>query len=350
MSINQIVTPLDSAVLETKEQYSVYFKIVSHAFESLMDSITENNLCNAMEVQFLKQYCELISYSLESFRIKYLYDEEEKMKVDLTESGFPNYLEFRYLINDLELKNEHISKLPSSEALKKEFLETLLQQKQPVSKRKLEQAASIVYYNSVERNYIFRRFVQGKIVTIENSPDAPYLISWAFYDVSYNRPFICFMYFDLHKTDLAEYTEQIYKVLETVADRNMSLDNMAYAIDKRLPKILPKKFRKIDLGPLHNVFAKDELRITHVVLEGIVNKVLDISSYAVSLTIDDLESDGKITEGNIFNRQHLQIWEAYKPKKYIFCSHRLIQLLYDRIPDEIGKLAKEPLEIPALKL
>ncbi|AVI50143.1 hypothetical protein C5O00_02740 [Pukyongia salina] len=350
MSINQIVTPLDSAVLETREQYSVYFKIVSHAFQFLMKSITENKLCNALEVSFMEQYCELLAYSLESFRVKYLYDEEEKMKIDLTESGFPNYLEFRYLINDLELKNEHISRLPDPQVLKDEFLETLLKHKQPIPKRKLEQAASIVYYTSVERNFIFRKFVQGKIITIENNPDAPYLVSWSFYDITFNRPFICFMYFDLHKTDLKEYTPKIYEVLEAVADRNMNLDNLAYAIDKRLPRVLPKKFRKIDLGPLHNVFAKDELTITHVVLEGIVNKVLDLSAYALSITIEDLDSSGKITEGNIFNRQHLQIWDAYKPKKYLLCSHRLMQLFYDKIPGEIDKLAQEPIEIPALKI
>jgi hypothetical protein len=87
-----------------------------------------------------------------------------------------------------------------------------------------------------------------------------------------------------------------------------------------------------------------------VVLEGIVNKVLDLSTYAVSLTIDDLVSTGKITEGSLFNRQHMQIWDSHKPKKYVFCSHRLIQLLYDRIPEEIHKLEKEPIEIPALKI
>lgn len=350
MSINQIVTPLDSAVLETKEQYSVYFKIISHAFQSLIKSITEKNICNALEVSFIKQYCELFSYSLESFRVKYLYDEEEKMKIDLTESGFPNYLEFRYLLNDLELKNEHISKLPDPEILKKEFLESLLKDKQAVPKRKLEQAASIVYYTSVERHHIFRKFVQGKIVSIQNNPEAPYLVSWSFYDVSYNRPFICFMYFDLYKTDLNEYTSKIYDVLELVADRDMSLDNMAYAIDKRLPKVLPKKFRKIDLGPLHNVFAKDEMTITHVVLEGIVNKVLDLPTYAISLTIDEIASTGNVSEGSFFNKQQLQIWQSHKPKKYVLCSHRLIQLLYDRIPEEINKLTQAPIEIPALKI
>jgi len=349
-SINQIVTPLDSAVLENKEQYAVYFKIVNHAFGEMVDKLMEHEICNPLELSFIKQYCELLTYSLEAFRVKYLFDEEEKMRVDLTESGFPNYLEFRYLINDLALKSEHVSKLPKPEVLKEEFLESLLKHKEPVAKRKLEQAASIVYYSSVQKNYIFKRFVQGKIIKIENNPDAPYLVSWSFYDISLNRPFICFMYFDLHKTDVNEATESIYDVLEKTADRNMSLDMMAYAIDKKLPKVLPKKFRKIDLGPLHNVFAKDELEITHLILEGIVNKTLKLPACAVSLAIDEIHSTGQFNEGSFFNKQVLQVWESKKAENYVFTTHRVMQMLYDRIPESINKLTKEPIEIPQLKL
>lgn len=349
-SINQIVTPLDSAVLETKEQYVVYFKIVNHAFGQMVEKLMEHEICNPLELSFIKQYCELLTYSLEAFRVKYLFDEEEKMRIDLTESGFPNYLEFRYLINDLALKGEHISKLPKPEDLKEEFLESLLKHKEPVAKRKLEQAASIVYYSSVQKNYIFKRFVQGKIIKIENNPDAPYLVSWSFYDISMNRPFICFMYFDLHKTDVNEATESIYDVLEKSADRNMSLDMMAYAIDKKLPKVLPKKFRKIDLGPLHNVFAKDELEITHLILEGIVNKTLKLPACAISLSIDEIHSTGQFTEGSFFNKQVLQVWETKKTENYVFTTHRVMQMLYDRIPESINKLTKEPIEIPQLKL
>ena len=155
MSLHQIVTPLDSAVLETKEQYVVYFKIITHAFQEMMKSITQHDICTEKEVTFMDQYCELLLYSLEAFRVKYLFDEEERMKIDLTESGFPNYLEFRYLANDLALKKEHISKLPKVEELKEEFLKSLLKAKEPVSKRKLHQAASIVYYTSVNNKFIF---------------------------------------------------------------------------------------------------------------------------------------------------------------------------------------------------
>ncbi|GHC48844.1 hypothetical protein [Ulvibacter litoralis] len=352
MSINQIVTPLDSAVLETKEQYSVYFKIINHAFSELVSKIAQHNICSTIETTFMEQYCELLLYSLEAFRVKYLFDSEEKMKVDLTESGFPNYLEFRYLLNDLELKNEHISKLPKVEELKAEFLETLLKNKEEISERKLHQAASIVYYNSVEQKFIFKRFVQGKIIANVGTAasEGEYMVSWSFYDVTYNRPFICFMYFDLYKTSISEYTQQIYEVLETVADRDMSMDMMAYAIDKKLPKVWPKKLKKVDMGPFHNVFAKDELEITHVILKGIIEKNLDLSAFALSLTIKTTNSTGNFSEGNIFNKQYLQVWENSKPQKYVFTSHRVMQTLYDQIPDTLHALTQDPIEISALTL
>lgn len=350
MSINHIVTPLDSAVLETKEQYEVYFKIIKQAFSELVTKITENNLCTNIEATYIDQYCDLLLYSLEAFRVKYLFDDEEKMRVDLTQSGFPNYLEFRYLLNDLELKQDHISKLPKVEDLKVEFLETLLKRLKPISDRKLHQAASIVYYNSVDQKFIFKRFIQGKITTNIDDSEGRHTVSWSFYDVTYNRPMICFMYFDLHKTSVSEYTEEIYKVLEVVADRDMSLDMMAYAIDKKLPKLWPKKFKKIDLGPFHNVFAKDELEITHIILKGIVEKTLDLAAFAFSLSIDSIKTKGNFKEGSFFNTQHLQVWDDIKSEKYLFTSHRVMQALYDQIPETMNSLTQDPIEIPALKL
>ncbi len=351
MPINQIVTPLDSAVLETKEQYKVYFKIVTHAFTELVKSIAEKKLCSYLEATVVKQYCELMSYSLETFRIKYLFDDEEKMRIDLTESGFPNYLEFRYLFNDLELREEYLSKLPKITDLKEEFLETLLKNRRPIADRKLQQAASIIYYASVKQTHIFKRFVQGKVLEVtDDKYNAQYMVSWAFYDVIQNRPFICFMYFDLHKETLDDYRQKIYQVLEQTADRNIDLDMMAYAIDKKLPKLWPKKIKKMDLGPLHSVFAKDELIVTHAVLDAIVKKNLDLSEFALSLQIDETGTSGNFTEGSFFNKQRLQVWGPTNVQKYILAPHRVIQVFYDTIPETIHQLTQEPIEIPPLKL
>ena len=350
MPINQITTPLDSAVLENKEQYAVYFKIVQHAFKELVAAIAQNDICNPLEISFIEQYGELLTYSLEAFRIKYLFDEEEKMKIDLTESGFPSYMEFRYLINDLALKNEHMSKLPALDTLKNEFLDSLLRHKETISDRKLTQASSVIYYNTVDEKYIYKRFVQGKIIKIENDTRAPYLVSWSFYDVTSNRPFLCFMYFNIRKGTLEDHRETLYEALRNVADRNMPADMMAYAIDKKLEDIFPYRLRILDVGPLHNVFAKDELEITHTILQSIVSKSLGLGSYAMSLRIDECISTGTISEGTIFNKQQLQLWEAKKTQRYLLCPHRVMQVLYDTVPEKINALTKQPIEIPALEL
>ena len=88
-----------------------------------------------------------------------------------------------------------------------------MHKKQHIKKSKLFQAASIVYYNSVEQQYIFNRFVQGKIVSAPEDVSAKYMTSWSFYDVAHNRPFICFMYFDYKGSNPSEHKDKIYEMI-----------------------------------------------------------------------------------------------------------------------------------------
>ncbi|MFL1012707.1 hypothetical protein [Flavisericum labens] len=350
MSINHIVTPLDSAILDSKEQYVFYHKMIDFAFKELIVAVQRQKLCNEQEVLLFKQYCDLLLYSIEAMRIKYMYDENDNMKVDLTESGFPNYLEFRYLFNDLELRDEYIGKLTPVAKLKEEFLHTLMHKKQLVKKSKLFQAASIVYYSSVNKQYIFNRFVQGKILSAPEGSEADLLTSWSFYDVSHNRPFICFMYFNYDGSRINDYKDDIYEVLKTVADREMSLDAMAYTIDRKLPKVSPKLIKRIDLGPIHNVFAKDENRLTHAILESIGKKEIPLESYAISFKIDEVKSENEFKDGGFFSKQILQKWDSVFKQNYVFAPHRIIQLLYNKTPELMNGLAKAPIELAELKI
>ncbi|MFI1743862.1 hypothetical protein [Thalassobellus sediminis] len=350
MSINSIVTPLDSAILDSKEHYVFYHKMIDFAFKELIVAVQREQLCNEQEVLLFKQYCDLLLYSIEAMRIKYMYDEEDNMKVDLTESGFPNYLEFRYLFNDLELRNEYLDKLTPISTLKEEFLETLMHKKQPIKKSKLFQASSIVYYSSVKKEYIFNRFVQGKIINAPKGSDADLMVSWSFYDVSHNRPFMCFMYFNYDGKRINDDKDEIYEVLKTTSDRDMSLDTMAYTIDKRLPKVSPKFIKRIDLGPIHNVFAKDENEVTHAILQSIAKKEIPLESYAISLRIHEVKSGSEFKEGSFFNKQTLQKWNDVFKQKYVFAPHRIIQLLYNKTPEILDSLAKAPIEIAGLKI
>lgn len=348
MSLNQIVTPLDSAHLDGKEQYVFYHKMVDFALKELLVNVQQNALCTQQEIFFFKQYSDLLLYSIEAMRVKYMYDDEDNMKVDLTDSGFPNYLEFRYLFNDLSLRENYINKLKDVGELQEEFLDQLLRKKEMVSREKLFQAASIVYYTSVEQKYIYNRFVQGKIIDAPHGSQSQYMTSWSFFDVALNRPFICFMYFDYEGDAIAD-REKIYDVLNTVADRDMPLDTMAYSIDRKLPEVHPKHIKRIDLGPLHNVLAKDENEVTHTILKSIALKEIPLESFAISLKIDEVFSGSEFKEGSYFSKQTLQNWSKTIQQKYIFAPHRIIQLLYSKTPEIMNELAKAPIQVSSLQ-
>ena len=344
-----IVTPLDSAILDSKEQYVFYHKMIDFTLKELIVAVQAKQLLSKQEVLLFKQYSDLLLYSIEAMRVKYMYDDEENMKVDLTDSSFPNYLEFRYLFNDLELREEYLGKLTDVDVLKDEFLDTLMRKKEPIAKRKLFQASSIVYYTSAKKEYIFNRFVQGKIIKAPEGSEGEYLISWSFYDVSHNRPFICYLYFDYDGRDPLKERNEIYSALKSIADREMNLDTMAYGIDKRLAKVLPKLLKRLDLGPIHNVFAKDENKVTHAILQGIANKEIPLESYAISFKIDELKSGSEFKEGSFFSKQTFQKWDDPFRQRYVFAPHRIIQLLYNKTPEIMNKLAQAPIQVSELK-
>lgn len=348
MSINHIATPLDSAALDSKEQYVFYHKLVDFVLKELIVQVQVNSICKQQEIIFLNQYKDLLLYSIEAMRIKYMYD-EDSMKVDLTYSGFPNYLEFRYLYNDLSLRDNYKKKLTEISVLQEDFLETLLQKKEAVRQQKLFQAASIIYYTSVEKKYIFNRFVQGKIINLDENASSQYMTSWSFYDVSLNRPFICFMYFNYSKKSIENDKAKIYEVLKTTADRKMPLNTMAYTIDRKLPNLMPIDIKRIDLGPIHTVFAKDENILTHAILNAISKKEVSLESYALSLSVDEVVSESTFKEGSFFSKQTLQKWKEIQTKQYVFAPHRIIQLLYDKTPELINKLSKAPIQTADLK-
>ena len=345
-----IVTPLDSAQLDSKEQYVFYHKMVDFALKELIIGVQHQQICSKQELALFNQYCNLLTYTIESMRIKYMYDEEDNMKIDLTDSGFPNYLEFRYLFNDLELRDQHIQRLPSLKSLQDDFLDTLMRRKQHISKRKLFEASSIAYYTSVKKEYIFNRFVQGKILGVPKNLNYDTMTSWSFYDVSLNRPFICFMYFNHDKDKILDFKDEIYDTLKQTADRKMPMDAMAYAIDRRLGKLKPKIIKRIDLGPLHNIFAKDEHEITHAILDSIGKKEIPTESFAMSFKIDEIRSGGEIKKGSFFSKQIFQKWDNPTSEKYVFAPHRIIQMLYNKTPEVMNKLAKAPIQVSDLKI
>jgi len=157
------------------------------------------------------------------------------------------------------------------------------------------------------------------------------------------------MYFNYDGNNYLKKKDEIYEVLKESADRKMSLNTMAYAIDRKLPDIYPKHIKRIDLGPFHNVFAKDENEITHAILDSIAKKEIPLESYAISLKIDEVFSGSEFKEGSFFSKQTLQNWSDIVKQNYVFAPHRIIQMLYNKTPDIMNMLAKPPIQVSSLK-
>ena len=119
---------------------------------------------------------------------------------------------------------------------------------------------------------------------------------------------------------------------------------------RKLPELLPKLIKRIDLGPLHNVFAKDENEITHAILDGIAKKEIPLESYALSISIDEVYSNSEFSEGGFFNKQTLQKWSDVNKQNYVFAPHRIIQSLYSKTPELMDSLAKPPFQVADLKI
>ena len=71
-----IVTPLDSAQLDSKSQYVFYHQMVDFTIKELIVKMQQQQLCDDKELGFFKQYCDLLLYSIEAMRVKYMYDDD----------------------------------------------------------------------------------------------------------------------------------------------------------------------------------------------------------------------------------------------------------------------------------
>lgn len=350
MSINDITTPLDAATLDSDAQYELYYRMVKHVLDEFEINLVEWNhyrICTKEELKSLEDYCKRLAFSLKAMQLKYRFD-EERMKVDLTESGFPNYLELRYIHNDLDLKDEFQAKLPKAKEFKEKFIRQLMVNKQHVSKRDLFEASSSLYYNMIQEDKIFQKFVLGKIKKTKSS-FATYVLDWAFYDVTLNRPFICFMYFDYKHDDKVE--QEIYDTIKDCADRYLDLDNMAYMIDKRLKNVHPRKIKRVDLGILHSIFSKDDHDTTHALLKAIAQKEVHMNSFALSTAVETINAvnSSKVSNDLLsFKKQVIQVWSPVIKHNYILAPHRVIQLLYGAIQDTVIHLHHEPFEVEEL--
>lgn len=351
-------TELDRSVLKYQDSYVEYFDHLRKVFSALITSFKERSVDDPREIDIIKEFIQRFLNTIEAFRMKYVFDKEDAMRIDLTDSSFPNHLEFRKLLHDLENKDKLLADMQTEESLKLAVLDQLFNNNQKPHKL-LAKLGKRTYLSQLNEKDLFLPFTPGELVFMSRDDKAQTrrnLYSWGSYDSVTNRPFIYLLIFDqdmsepaLHsdKAKAAELVTEIQKIKRDSAPLRM----IATEIDEFFPTIHPKVLKRIDIGPLHGRYSKDD-----AALSRIAKTYFNEEDYIFVFTTEVVFSVGSKKTGGLFKtgemREVFFVDESNKDcmernvsavHKYMLAPHNVVQHLRDYQKDIVEKLAMPPI-------
>ncbi len=349
---------LDSVRFETTDQYIEYFDFIKNAFNRLIESLKSRSADNPIEIAILKDFLQKYLNTVEILRLKYLFDSDNKMAIDLTDSSFPNYLELRKLDSEKEKAKTVLSKLASKDSLKQEVLDYMFERKaQPL--HLLKKLGKITYHEALQNEPHMGLYNPGSMHEIGKNKKGQkkYLYNWASYDSMTNRPFIYILAFEftnntinLQKEGLAAFED----IIKKHSHNSSPLKVIATEIDNAAESIKPKILKRIDIGPIYCKYSKENHEISKIVQEKMSDE-----DYAFFYTSEIVNSVGEKEEkaGGIFSstKQLRQIFfvdernidslerHVSEVNHYLIGTHKVVQYLTANKPEYINKLKIPPI-------
>jgi len=347
----------DRSILEGENAYVDYFNHLKFSLDALLSSLPGMKSDNPYEINIIQDFCQRFLNTIEVFNIKYAFS-DNPMLVDVTESGFPNFLEFKRLADDLIKKDEHLRRLPVQDSLKEKILDYLIQKHEhPVNH--LRQLSQVVYYESINSYKLFSEFNEGKLQLLKTLDDKDktrrFLYSWASYDSVTNRPYIYVMVFDNpmyindKRTDV-EHDENFREEIKRITHNSAPLKVIASDIDSQYESIKPKIMKRIAIGPIYGRYARDKHAFTQLLNEQFHSDDM-IFTYEseVIFSVGEKRTNSFLSKGEL--RQVFYIDEANKECMdrmvsqvftYMITSHRVLQYLNSKYPEIIKSLSSPP--------
>lgn len=255
-NIDAPIEALDCATFDSSDEYARYFNHLCTVFSRLIQCYHSDTDAN-YEIHSIHIYLKKFLYTIEALRKKYTYNPAHSLKVDLTESGFPNFLEISYLAVDLLSRQQRLIALPPGPMLKQAMLDYMFKYRTE-PKEYLWQMSEREYYEMLDEKKLILPFTPGRCELRQEGPKfRSYVFSWACYDFKTNRPYIHILTFDqdadsepLHWKG-ANY-HQFLEVVKAEGSRVPDVGILALSIDDDLESIHPKVLKRICIGPLHS--------------------------------------------------------------------------------------------------
>jgi len=356
MDISQIITPEDAVKLEDNKQYQFYFDLVQHAMGTLVEGTRRlhNEQVSQQETEFVRLSAERLLYTLNALELRYLHIDENTMEIDVTDSGFPNSSALRFLSNEISfIEKGAAAKIEEVDPLIDACVEKLMVRKEHISNEDIAQTAFSLFHKRTDPKQLYDMFVFGAVRPSELL-DYDFVVYWMNYDVLINRPFISIMYFDIEakNTGQRKYDEEeiINAIKNTVPASTPQ--SVIYDIDKNVEEIVPKLFKRIDIGPLANIFTRDDRQVSLALREGIRSKNLPMDAFALEIKMDQVKSTGEVDTGGIFsfiNKKKIQNWSEPTSFKFLMAPHNVIQYLHNNHSETLKGLTKHPIDVEAIK-
>lgn len=264
------------AMPKEKDLYKRYFGQLERAFNYVLEFYRTQRYEKSHgsdEEEISKDYFLKILQSISALRLKYLFNQESSLQVDVRGSGLPGFNE----INDFELgklqSKGKLEEIPSMDALKQAMLDHIFQtKKEPYAL--IHQACLRLYYGLFSEDKLFFPFTSGKLYNkVSSQPEyRSYVYSWGCYDFATNRPYIHLMTFyqDLKSQALDAGGQNFADFLDTVkleGSRAPDVKVLAYSIDESLADIHPKVIKRICVGPLCSRDAAHEPAVLYELLD-----------------------------------------------------------------------------------
>ncbi|MBO6515199.1 MAG: hypothetical protein JJ975_01435 [Bacteroidia bacterium] len=355
IDINNHFTELDRSILEGETAYSDYFNYVRDCLNILLSSFDNITTQSSLEIKVLKSFSQKFLNTIEAFRLKYAFEDESPMRIDLTESGFPNFMEFKKLNDDIDRKETALEKLPSQDSLKQSILDHLIRKKED-PRHLLKQLSRSSYYIRLKWSNLFTEFTPGTLELLNEHTDKArtrtYFYSWASYDSVTNKPFIYTMVFDnkaISKEGVTDVDKDpgFVETIKRVTHNTSPLKVIASDIDNAYESVMPKVIKRIEIGPIFGKYAQD--KHPHTLL---IKKQFSDDDFIFTYNTEIVFSTGEKRTKSFLSKGELrQVFYVDESNKecmekmvsdyhtYLITSHKVLQYLNDNEPDMLKDLS-----------
>lgn len=251
----------DMVLLASDGDYEAYFNHLNRVFFFLNRWYLKLVEGGNTEAKIVAGFLTKLLATVRVLRFKHMYSAaspEQKLILDLDDSGFPHWMGINELEADVALQEERSKNLPSRRVMNERLLEQMLGKgKDPVAL--LPEMAQVQFAEELDGSKIIFDFTAGELQVVQNGFEKKEgtircLFSWLCYDKTVNRPFIHVMAFDYEGTEEELGTEfeqgPFLPTIRRFGDRQVALMLLATDIDEALPKVFPKIIKRVELGPI----------------------------------------------------------------------------------------------------